>query len=159
MIDGRGFRYNVGIILTNDERQVFWARRKGMDAWQFPQGGMREDETPESAMFRELQEEVGLTSNDVEVIGRTRSWLRYRLPKRYIRYHQKPICIGQRQRWYVLRLIGDDSQVCLDGAGQPEFDSWRWVHYWHPLDEVVDFKRGVYRRALAEFEPLLFESS
>jgi putative (di)nucleoside polyphosphate hydrolase len=158
VIDSHGFRYNVGIILTNHARQVFWARRRGMDAWQFPQGGIQEEETPESAMYRELEEEVGLTSDDVEIIGSTRTWLRYRLPRRFVRYHQKPLCIGQRQRWYVLRLIGDDSCVCLDASNEPEFDRWRWADYWEPLEEVVAFKRKVYRRALNEFAPLLFSA-
>jgi len=85
MIDSDGFRPNVGIILSRDDGRVFWARRVGQDAWQFPQGGINKDETPEQAMIRELQEETGLLSEHVEIMGQSADWLRYRLPKRYIR--------------------------------------------------------------------------
>ncbi len=110
MIDKDGFRANVGIVITNDLGKLFWARRIGMDAWQFPQGGIHERESVESAMYRELKEEVGLESNDVEIIGCTKGWLRYKLPKRFIRYHKKPVCIGQKQVWYLLRLNAEDNQ-------------------------------------------------
>lgn len=155
MIDSEGYRANVGIILTNGNGQVLWARRLGQNAWQFPQGGIRRDETPEQAVYRELNEEVGLQANDVRVIGSTRQWLRYRLPKRMIRYHRRPVCIGQKQRWFLLRLTGSESAVCLDHSEAPEFDDWRWVSYWHPLKEIVFFKRRVYEQALRELEPLL----
>ena len=157
MIDADGFRRNVGIILSNGDRRVFWARRRGMDAWQFPQGGIRRDETPEMAMYRELQEEVGLETDHVEVVGCTRDWLFYRLPKNLIRRGSRPLCIGQKQIWFVLRLTGDESHVCLDTNDKPEFDAWRWVHYWRPAREVVSFKRSVYRRALRELAPLILE--
>ena len=82
MIDRQGYRPNVGIILCNDAGKVFWARRSGEDSWQFPQGGIRRNETPEQALYRELAEEVGLGPEHVEVIGRTARWLRYRIPRR-----------------------------------------------------------------------------
>jgi putative (di)nucleoside polyphosphate hydrolase len=147
---------NVGIILCNRERRLFWARRVGQDAWQFPQGGVKKNETIEAAMYRELAEEVGLGTEHVEIIGATRRWLRYRLPPRYIRRHCQPLCIGQKQRWYMVRLVGREEDVHLNGADRPEFDNWRWVNYWEPLREVVFFKRDVYSRALSEFAPLLF---
>ena len=158
VIDNEGYRLNVGIILTNPRGRVLWARRSGMNAWQFPQGGIRPDETPEAAMYRELREEVGLEPEDVDVIGCTREWLSYRLPKRFIRHGRLPLCIGQKQVWYVLRLTSDESRVRLDRANPPEFDAWRWVYYWRPLREVVAFKRGVYRRALRELAPLVLKS-
>ena len=153
VIDSDGFRFNVGIILSNRDGEVFWARRVGMNAWQFPQGGIKRDEDPEEAMYRELWEEVGLRPRHVEVVGCTRDWLRYRLPRRFIRHRRKPVCIGQKQLWYCLRLLGEDSDVHLDLAGKPEFDGWRWVSYWHPLEEVVAFKRDVYRAVVAELGP------
>ncbi len=87
MIDSEGYRLNVGIILCNDEGRVFWARRTGMRSWQFPQGGIKFNESPDEAMYRELYEEVGLKTRQVQIIGRTRDWLRYELPERYIRKH------------------------------------------------------------------------
>ena len=157
MIDPDGYRPNVGIILSNDVGRVLWARRVGQEAWQFPQGGIRSDETPEEAMFRELNEEVGLSPEHVEVIGSTRGWLRYQLPKRFVRRNCRPICIGQKQVWFLLRVSdAGESHVRLDCGDKPEFDCWRWVDYWQPLREVVFFKRDVYRRALSELAPLLF---
>lgn len=156
MIDPDGYRPNVGIVLSNQDGRLLWARRVGQDAWQFPQGGIRSDETPEEALYRELNEEVGLQPHHVELISATRGWLRYRLPPRYIRRNSKPTCIGQKQVWFLLRFAGDEGEVCLDNCDQPEFDTWRWIDYWQPLDEVVSFKRGVYQRALQEFAPILF---
>ncbi|WP_399360831.1 RNA pyrophosphohydrolase [Thiohalobacter thiocyanaticus] len=156
MVDPDGYRPNVGIILSNREGELLWARRLGQNAWQFPQGGIRTDETPEEALYRELHEEVGLSPLHVEIIGATRGWLRYRLPDRYIRRHSRPLCIGQKQVWFLLRLLGEEGDVRLNATDHPEFDDWRWVDYWRPLHEVVPFKRGVYKRALRELAPLLF---
>jgi len=155
MIDSKGYRPNVGIILCNDEGRVFWAKRMGVDAWQFPQGGINQDEDPEAAMFRELWEETGLTEQHVEVLGRTRYWLRYRLPNRYIRKNSLPLCIGQKQIWFILRLLATDSNVRFDHCPKPEFDSWRWVDYWEPLNDVVYFKRKVYQKAMSELGVIL----
>lgn len=159
MIDSDGYRPNVGIILSNPEGKVFWARRYGQNAWQFPQGGIRDHETPDQAMYRELFEEVGLLPEHVELIGKTRNWLRYRLPKRMVRKHSSPVCIGQKQIWYVLKLLGSETDFNLSHMEKPEFDHWCWVDYWHPMREVVFFKRNVYQRALAELEPILFDQS
>ncbi len=146
----------MGIILTNQEGQLLWARRVQQDAWQFPQGGIRQSESPQDAMYRELEEEIGLQSHHVQVLGSTRGWLRYRLPKKFIRHEQQPVCIGQKQIWFLLRFIGEERHVRLDLSDKPEFDNWRWVDYWYPLDEVVSFKRKVYQRALNELAPLIF---
>lgn len=156
MIDSEGYRLNVGIILTNDRSQVLWARRVGQRAWQFPQGGIKPDETPTRAMYRELYEELGLVHERVNIIGSTKDWLRYKLPKRFVRRKFKPICIGQKQIWFLLQLLGKDSDVCLDCSERPEFDYWKWVNYWHPSREVISFKREVYRLALRELAPLLY---
>ncbi len=156
MIDSDGYRPNVGIILCNQEGRLFWAKRVGQDSWQFPQGGIREAESPEEALYRELTEETGLKPEHVKMMGATRSWLRYRLPKHLIRYRSRPVCIGQKQRWFMLRLVSDEACVRLDYCEKPEFDHWRWVDYWSPMSEVVFFKRQVYERALSELAPLLF---
>lgn len=146
----------MGIILSNHERRLFWGRRVGQNAWQFPQGGIHTDETPEEAMFRELEEEVGLRPHQVTVLGCTRGWLRYHLPRRFIRRHCGPTCIGQKQVWYLLRINCGEDAFCLDKTNKPEFDAWRWVRYWQPLHEVVYFKRRVYQRALEELAPILY---
>ena len=152
MIDAQGFRPNVGIVIANDAGRLLWARRVGgRDAWQFPQGGIQDGEKPEDALYRELEEEVGLGPDAVTVLGSTRGWLRYRLPKRYQRAGQhKPACIGQKQKWFLLRLLASDDAVSLRRSAKPEFDHWQWVSYWYPLNQVVYFKREVYRRALRE---------
>lgn len=154
MIDEEGFRANVGIVLGNADGRVFWGKRVGQDAWQFPQGGIRRDETPEQALFRELEEEIGLRPEHVRVLGSTRGWLRYRLPRRFVRRHRRPVCIGQKQKWFFLALSAPDSLVRFDVTDQPEFDGWRWVDYWQPVREVVFFKQCVYRRALDELASL-----
>ena len=155
MIDTDGYRMNVGIILINQDGQVLWAKRAGQNAWQFPQGGIKAHETPKRALFRELHEELGLVAKQVHVLGATRGWLRYRLPNHLIRYHQRPLCIGQKQVWYILRLLVNDNSIHLSANEIPEFDQWLWVKYWYPLTEVVYFKKDVYEKALGELQPLV----
>ncbi len=155
MIDVDGFRPNVGIILANPRGQVLWARRIGQDAWQFPQGGIGVHETPVDALYRELKEEIGLSPDSVEIVACTRGWLKYRLPRRLVRQRRLPVCIGQKQKWFLLRLTGKDDEVALDQSDTPEFDGWQWVSYWYPLAHVVPFKKQVYRQALTELAPRL----
>ena len=155
MIDSKGYRPNVGIILCNNEGSVFWAKRKGANSWQFPQGGINSDEDPEAAMYRELWEETGLQPEHVKILGRTRYWLRYKLPERFLRKNSFPLCIGQKQIWFILQLLTDDSKVRFDCVTKPEFDDWRWVDFWEPLNDVVYFKRKVYRKAMSELGLML----
>jgi putative (di)nucleoside polyphosphate hydrolase len=156
LIDAQGFRANVGIVLIRDSGDVFLGGRRDGRGWQFPQGGVRQDESAEQALYRELREEIGLESEDVEVLATTRNWLRYRLPRRYVRRRSKPLCIGQKQRWFLLRMLGSEERLRFDLTAQPEFDSWRWVDYWSPVREVIYFKRNVYARALEELGRLAF---
>jgi putative (di)nucleoside polyphosphate hydrolase len=116
---------------------------------------MNPGESPEEAMYRELWEEVGLKESAVTVQACTRGWLRYRLPRRMLRRQEGSPFVGQKQKWFLLRMIGDESAVRFDRSDKPEFDVWRWVSYWYPLGQVVPFKREVYRRALAELAPRL----
>jgi putative (di)nucleoside polyphosphate hydrolase len=150
VIDRYGFRANVGIILMHDDGRLFIGRRSGGRGWQFPQGGMLRGEKAEESLYRELNEEIGLGRDDVEVIGQTQRWLRYRLPARYQRRNSRPLCVGQKQRWFLLRLRRPDPTFRFDVTGAPEFDRWRWVDYWQPIREVIYFKRSVYTRALHE---------
>lgn len=153
VIDPDGYRPNVGIVIMNGQGRLFWARRVHRDGWQFPQGGMNSDETPLEAMYRELREETGLSPDHVDVLAATPGWLRYRLPPRAVRRNDRLVCIGQKQVWFLLQLKGSEQDVRLDLTEKPEFDHWRWVDFWYPLEHVVTFKRGVYSRALRHLAP------
>ncbi|NOT87352.1 MAG: RNA pyrophosphohydrolase [Lysobacter sp.] len=153
MIDPDGYRPNVAIVLMRPDGRVFWARRVRRDGWQFPQGGMNSDETPTEAMYRELREETGLLPEHVDVLGNTPGWLRYRLPPRAVRRHDRMVCIGQKQVWFLLQFTGEESDLQLDLTDSPEFDHWRWVDFWYPLEHVVNFKRMVYTHALHHLAP------
>jgi putative (di)nucleoside polyphosphate hydrolase len=155
IIDRAGYRLNVGIIIVNQSDRLFWGRRFGHDAWQFPQGGLAPGETAQDAMYRELREEVGLEREDVDVLGVTKRWLKYKLPKQYLRMNSRPLVIGQKQKWYLLRLINNDQKIRLDLSDSPEFDSWRWIDYNEPQDHVIFFKKQVYAQALKELEHCL----
>ena len=193
MIDKHGFRLNVGIILANTENRLFWGRRVGkFDAWQFAQGGMHENETPEESMYRELYEELGLLPPQVELLAVTKRWLSYYIPRHLRRRdYQKSAalqvasthimdpdictpeenttsdageqtqgkisCIGQKQRWFLLRLRSDDTAISFTLDDSPEFLRWKWVDYWYPIKHVVTFKKKVYKTVLEEFEPILFK--
>ena len=149
-----GYRPNVAIVLFNDQHEVFWARRCSHDGWQFPQGGVKPNESIEQAVYRELEEETGLLADHVEVVGRTQRWLRYDLPNRH-RYWTRRSIRGQKQIWYLLKLLADDSVVNLNRCKTPEFDDWRWIEYWSAIDSIVEFKRETYKRALTELADYL----
>ena len=160
MLDKDGYRPNVGIILANGRNEVFWGKRIKQHAWQFPQGGIKQGETPVQAMYRELEEEVGLRAGHVRILGRTRDWLKYDVPAHWMRRSRegelagtsarRMLYRGQKQLWFLLRLVGRDCDVRLRASVHPEFDAWRWHDYWIPLESVIDFKRQVYHQALTE---------
>tara|TARA_S200000501_G_scaffold215496_1_gene202270 strand:+ start:971 stop:1447 length:477 start_codon:yes stop_codon:yes gene_type:complete len=150
MLDREGFRPNVGIILLNHLNEVWWGKRVKEHSWQFPQGGIKLGESPKQAMFRELAEEVGLFSQHVEILGRTRHWLKYEVPDRFIKREVRGHYRGQKQIWFLLRMVGRDSDINLRNTKYPEFDAWRWHKYWVPLENVIEFKREVYFKALNE---------
>ena len=155
MIDRDGYRPNVGIILCNAKNEVFWGKRIREHSWQFPQGGIDKGESPEQAMYRELFEEVGLQAHHVHILGRTKNWLRYEVPTHWIKREWRSSYKGQKQIWFLLRMVGRDCDVSLRASGHPEFDAWRWSEYWVPLDSVIEFKRDVYRLALNELVTFL----
>jgi putative (di)nucleoside polyphosphate hydrolase len=158
MLDKDGFRPNVAIILLNQRNEVFWGKRVRQHSWQFPQGGIKYGESPEQTMFRELYEEIGLTREQVQIVARTRDWLRYEVPDQWIRRELRGNYRGQKQIWFLLRLTGRDCDVCLRRSEKPEFDAWRWHDYWVPLEAVIEFKRDVYRQALAELSRFVFRA-
>lgn len=153
MIDQDGYRANVGIMLSNGQGELLWARRLGRDGWQFPQGGIQKNETPQQALFRELKEEIGLEMKEVEVIKSTDDWLRYDLPQNLQRTNSKPVCIGQKQIWFLLQLTSSEELIKLDCSEKPEFDQWRWIKPAVAVEEVIEFKRAVYQRALSVLLP------
>ena len=139
------------------KRQLL-AKRFKQNGWQLPQGGIDEDETELDALYRELQEEVGLDPSHVTLIAKTPKWLRYELPDEHVRRTQKPKCIGQKQVWYLLKLDSSDDEISLDLHDDVEFDDWKWVDYWSPVDEVINFKRDVYEDMLKALAPILFDN-
>ena len=157
-IDSEGFRANVGIVLMRDNGEVFLGQRTGGKGWQFPQGGVRQGEPVEQALYRELQEEIGLAREHVAIVASTADWIPYRLPKRYVRRGRGPTCIGQKQRWFLLRLAVPEASAAFSftHTTEPEFDGWRWANYWEPVREVIYFKRPVYVQMLTELAPAAF---
>lgn len=155
VVDRAGYRLNVGIILANKSGRLFWGKRHGHDAWQFPQGGVMSGETATETMYRELHEEIGLEKEDIEVLGVTKRWLKYRLPQQYLRRDSEPLVIGQKQKWFLLRLLSNEQKIRLDLSHSPEFDSWRWIDYDEPPKQIIFFKKQVYTQALKELEGVL----
>ena len=158
MIDSEGYRANIGIVITNEKKQILLAKRYRQDAWQLPQGGIDKGETELEALYRELEEEVGLAPEQVSLVAKTPTWLRYELPMEHIRRKQKPTCIGQKQVWYLLKLVSNDTDISLNLHNKVEFDDWKWVDYWSPVDEVINFKKEVYEDMLKALAPVLFEN-
>ena len=154
MIDSDGYRPNVGLIVANDTGRVLWTKRIRQDAWQFPQGGIDAGEKVEDALYRELEEEIGLAPEHVEIIQCTHGWLRYKLPKRFLRQGTTGF-IGQKQKWFLLKMLAEDQCIRFDHSDTPEFDLWQWVSYWYPLGQVVTFKKDVYRKAMKELAPAI----
>ncbi len=154
-----GYRLNVGIVLCNDADKVLMGQRfEGQNWWQFPQGGMKIGESVRDAMFRELQEEIGLKSQHVRVLAEMPRWLRYRLPAGRLRSTLG--AIGQKQRWFLLRMTCPDHAINISQAAEDaEFARWAWVSYWEPVIRVVRFKRRVYRETLEYFSAQLERES
>lgn len=155
MIDKNGYRKNVGIILCNSINQLLICKRLNEKSWQFPQGGFEKNESAITAMFRELYEEIGLSNNDVIILGKTKNWLKYDLPKKYQRKTNGQLCVGQKQIWFLLRLTSDDDTINLATSKKPEFDDWEWTSHNKPLEIIINFKKEVYTKALDELLPII----
>ena len=151
----RSYRRGVGIMLLNSRDLVFAARRIDMavEAWQMPQGGIDGAEAPRAAAMRELKEEIG--TNDVEIIGESRDWLRYDFPEEFARTAWGGRYHGQSQIWYAMRFRGRDREINLDTSGHAEFSDWRWMTPIDVLNAIVNFKRPVYDAVFEEFKAIL----
>jgi putative (di)nucleoside polyphosphate hydrolase len=147
------YRLGVGLMLFNPQGLVFTAKRIDTpgDAWQMPQGGIDEGETPVEAALRELQEEIG--TDRAEILGESADWLRYDLPQELVGKVWKGRFRGQAQRWFALRFTGRDCDIDIRTA-HPEFSDWRWSRFDQLLELIVPFKRDLYRAVIAEFTPI-----
>jgi putative (di)nucleoside polyphosphate hydrolase len=154
VVDKDGFRSNVGMIVSDGMGKLLWTKRIKQNAWQFPQGGIDEGESIEAALHRELYEEIGLEADDVDILACTKGWLRYRLPENMQRKNTGSLFVGQKQKWFYLKLLADEKKISFDQSLHPEFDDLAWVNYWYPANQVIEFKRNVYHRALREFSIL-----
>ena len=151
------YRPCVGLLLLNPSDKVFVGRRidsaqEAEDIWQMPQGGIDPGETPREAALRELHEEIG--TDKAEIVAESRHWLHYDLPPYLVGKVWKGRYRGQKQRWFALRFLGEDSDIDVATA-HPEFDAWQWVELDDLPGLVIPFKRDTYRAVVSEFRELL----
>jgi putative (di)nucleoside polyphosphate hydrolase len=150
-----GYRPNVAMVVLNSKNKVLICRRTNTKTWQFPQGGVDNNENLEKAMYRELLEEVGLRKDDVQYIGESDDTIIYDIPKTIRSNVLGGKFKGQEQKWFLLRIKNDEHEIRLDYEAFPEFDTFEWVSFWQPIDRIVDFKREAYRKALSELRFLI----
>jgi len=154
LLEQKEYRPNVAVIIVNLSGKVLWCQRKQHDGWQFPQGGIDKGETPVEAALRETKEEVGLDEHDIEIVYESQQWFRYKVPKeKRTGYFTKKIFFGQKQKWFLARLLSDENKIDLNAYRPIEFDKWVWANYWHPINAVVSFKKETYRQALLSILP------
>ncbi len=152
------YRRCVGACIINDNQQVFVAERLNIPgAWQMPQGGIDAGEMPKQALFRELKEEIGVSSKHFKVIARAKNWMQYDFPESVMhkRFYGKNV--GQTQIWYLLKFLGKDSDIDLAATIHPEFRDFKWVEFSQLSELAVDFKKHIYDAIISEFEPLARE--
>ena len=142
MLDREGFRPNVGIILLNQRNQVFWGKRHPDHSWQFPQGGIKHGESPGAGDVPRAARGSGAAPEHVRSSAARATGCATRCPTTSSAATRAATTSGQKQIWFLLRLVGRDSDMNLRATDHPEFDAWRWNDYWVPLDVVIEFKRG-----------------
>ena len=152
-MDKKNYRKGVGIIVVNSKGQFFLGKRIGAEAWQFPQGGIDEGESTEQALFRELHEETGLTKPKVNILAVSRKWLVYHIPHVFQRSRKK--YDGAMQKWFLLKLTGNNKDINLNAIDHAEFDAWKWGDEVMAIKSVIRFKRAVYQSILSEFSEVL----
>ena len=153
--NNEGYRPNVAMVVINSMNKVLICRRKNTRTWQFPQGGIDNGEDIKKAMYRELSEEVGLSKDDVSLVGESEGTITYDIPKTIRSKVLGGKFKGQEQKWFLLKLKKDNSEIKLDNEAFPEFDKYEWESFWQPLNRIVDFKREAYREALSELRFLI----
>ena len=150
-----GYRPNVAMVVINSMNKVLICRRKNTRTWQFPQGGIDNGEDIKKAMYRELSEEIGLSKDDVILVGESEGTITYDIPKTIRSKVLGGKFKGQEQKWFLLKIKKDNTEIKLDNEAFPEFDKYEWVSFWQPLNRIVDFKREAYREALSELRFLI----
>lgn len=155
-IDALPYRPCVGLMLMNRDGLIWAGQRldNSQDAWQMPQGGIDEGETPIEAALRELGEETGIEPGDVEVLRESNTWHPYELPRPLIRKLWGGRYRGQTQRWFALRFTGEDSQINIH-TREPEFSRWSWMIHADLVRKIVPFKRDTYAKVFEEFGDLI----
>ncbi len=150
----RPYRPCVGIMLINRHNLIFVAQRidQQAEAWQMPQGGVDDGETPRQAALRELEEEIG--TDKAEIIAESEDWIPYDLPRPLADRVWQGRYRGQTQKWFAMRFLGADADIDLDTA-EPEFDDWKWTPMETLVDVAVDFKRDNYAQVVAAFRHLI----
>jgi len=152
-INALPYRPCVGMMVCNRAGGIFAGQRidSTLDAWQMPQGGIEPDESPRDAAFRELEEETGIPADAVEILAETSDWIPYDLPHHLVPklWHGK--YRGQKQRWFLMRFLGEDSQINIETA-TPEFNKWCWMPPEDLLGKIVPFKRDTYEQVIREFQ-------
>jgi putative (di)nucleoside polyphosphate hydrolase len=145
------YRPCVGIMLLDAQGRIFVGERIDTPgAWQMPQGGIDDGEEPQEAALRELWEEIGVTSDLVEVLGHTTDWLTYDLPDHLLGKVWKGKYRGQKQLWFLLRFKGMDKDIVIE-TDHPEFSHWKWTDAAGLVSDIVPFKRDIYEALVAEF--------
>ena len=156
MLDRDGYRPNVAIVIVNSKNLVFWGKRIREHAWQFPQGRHQSRvRRPSRRCTGSSRKKSGSVRSTSRSSAARASGCATRSRRTGSSANGAAAIAGQKQIWYLLRLVGRDSDVSLRATDHPEFDAWRWHDYWIPLESVIDFKRDVYRRALTELERFL----
>jgi putative (di)nucleoside polyphosphate hydrolase len=155
-LDQLPYRPCVGVMLVNADGLVFAGQRidSPVVAWQMPQGGIDADEKPKAAALRELCEETGITSDLVEFIAKTDDWVTYDLPPELLGKVWGGKFKGQRQKWFLFRYLGRDSQIDI-ATTHPEFAKWTWIAAEEMVQSIVPFKRAVYRQVVDQFKQYL----
>ena len=148
-------RMGVGIVVLNSKNKVFVAKRKdnAVDKWQMPQGGVDQNEDLVSAMRRELDEETSI--KNISILKTIDKWLEYELPKNLIGIIWKGKYRGQKQKWFIVKFTGKNSEIDLK-TKHPEFIEWKWIDMNELPNVIVDFKKDVYIKLLKELKKLNF---
>ena len=153
LIKNLPMRIGVGIVVINSKKQVFVAKRKDnpVDKWQMPQGGVENGENLQSAMYRELLEETSISK--IQILKELNYWLEYELPKNLVGIIWKGKYRGQRQKWFIVKYLGKDSEININ-TKNPEFIEWKWLDIKKLTSVIVDFKKKVYEKLVIELEDL-----